>query len=657
MRPHIAVVLFSFLSLTSQLYSGVAGSGHNPQQGSPPRTSRAALTWYTSDTAYSCLRQDIRSSGTTIDTSRYFLPPEAPGGAGRKDDGTAGPISMGGTFIVYEDTFRYAWVGINGGIALTKSATDTSDLNLSGFYPPSWNFPYAPVRHGRSDIAGIYGMPRMFIAPMWADHFISLNSPPAQNGRIVYGDNGDPCQFIVEWDSMGTFNNNVPVPDKTTFRVILNRCERTIEFQYDDVGSYGLENKSLIGMQYDTSGHNGRIDPYFLFNRQGVPTENKPRNNFCVRFSPAFRYVSTAGWNLVSAPCTPVGGDFSVEYIFPPAVSQAYEFDGSYSPRDSLAPGGGYWLKLDCSDGCTIPCDTFLTALDVPVYDRWNLIGTIGRPMPVNSITAVGTTVASQYFAYDHGYYTATLLEPGRAYWVKTSGQGTLQLRAPAVHENGIRPKSETPGNFNRLTISDNLERTQNLYFIPASENEDIDEQWYELPPLPPSGVFDARFENGGMLSRVSPGIESIIRLKEPAYPLHLSWHTIGGSTYSLIINGRRISIHGSGDLEVTEPIQSIVISTNPVNTFAPKESKLRQNYPNPFNPTTLITYDVAQPGYVTLRIFNLLGEEVATLINGVESAGTREISWDASLQPAGVYFCRLQAGSYSATTKLILAR
>jgi photosystem II stability/assembly factor-like uncharacterized protein len=88
-----------------------------------------------------------------------------------------------------------------------------------------------------------------------------------------------------------------------------------------------------------------------------------------------------------------------------------------------------------------------------------------------------------------------------------------------------------------------------------------------------------------------------------------------------------------------------------------PKQFVLHQNYPNPFNPTTEIHFSIAKLSIVNLRIFDLLGREVATLVNEQRPVGDYSVKWEAGNLPSGVYFCRLQAGSYSETRKLVLLR
>jgi len=84
---------------------------------------------------------------------------------------------------------------------------------------------------------------------------------------------------------------------------------------------------------------------------------------------------------------------------------------------------------------------------------------------------------------------------------------------------------------------------------------------------------------------------------------------------------------------------------------------KLGQNYPNPFNPITNISYTVAQARAVKLSVFNVLGEKVSTLVNNVVTPGTHTATWDAGNMPSGVYFYRLEAGSFTQTRKLLLIK
>jgi len=88
-----------------------------------------------------------------------------------------------------------------------------------------------------------------------------------------------------------------------------------------------------------------------------------------------------------------------------------------------------------------------------------------------------------------------------------------------------------------------------------------------------------------------------------------------------------------------------------------PNEFALSQNYPNPFNPTTKIHFQVPKTGLVTLKVYDVLGREVTTLLNEVKQPGTYEIEWNASALASGIYFYQLQSGSFTDVKKMILIR
>lgn len=92
-------------------------------------------------------------------------------------------------------------------------------------------------------------------------------------------------------------------------------------------------------------------------------------------------------------------------------------------------------------------------------------------------------------------------------------------------------------------------------------------------------------------------------------------------------------------------------------NEQVPARFDLAQNYPNPFNPSTKIVYSVPSKSNVTLKVYNLLGQEVATLVNAVKNVGRYELTFNASNLPSGVYFYTLNAGNFSVTKKMMLLK
>ncbi|MBX2976728.1 MAG: T9SS type A sorting domain-containing protein [Ignavibacteriaceae bacterium] len=95
----------------------------------------------------------------------------------------------------------------------------------------------------------------------------------------------------------------------------------------------------------------------------------------------------------------------------------------------------------------------------------------------------------------------------------------------------------------------------------------------------------------------------------------------------------------------------------NYTGTEKPTEYALYQNYPNPFNPTTTITYQIPKEGLVTLKIYDILGKEVTTLINEEKQAGKYSIEFNASKISSGVYLYELRSNEYKSTKKLMLMK
>jgi len=93
------------------------------------------------------------------------------------------------------------------------------------------------------------------------------------------------------------------------------------------------------------------------------------------------------------------------------------------------------------------------------------------------------------------------------------------------------------------------------------------------------------------------------------------------------------------------------------VDVPAPAVFKLDQNYPNPFNPSTKIKYSIPQSSNVTIKVFDVLGNEIETLVNEEKPAGTYEIMWSAANLPSGVYFYQLKADNYMETKKMVLLK
>jgi len=88
-----------------------------------------------------------------------------------------------------------------------------------------------------------------------------------------------------------------------------------------------------------------------------------------------------------------------------------------------------------------------------------------------------------------------------------------------------------------------------------------------------------------------------------------------------------------------------------------PNKFKLMQNFPNPFNPSTIIQFETTHKTFISLKVFNVLGNEIATLINEEKPVGIHKVEWNAKGLPSGIYFYKIQAGNFSETKKMLVIK
>jgi len=154
-----------------------------------------------------------------------------------------------------------------------------------------------------------------------------------------------------------------------------------------------------------------------------------------------------------------------------------------------------------------------------------------------------------------------------------------------------------------------------------------------------------------GILDMVGSGIEGTAPNQ---FVNEYLWNTGIAYHYSKIYNPMwQYNARHNGVFGDIPPILGIQNSGNDV----PDKFELMQNYPNPFNPTTNIKYRVSNNSFVTLRVYNILGKEVTTLVNGFKKAGTYDVKFDAGKLSSGIYFYRINAGDFSDTKIMTLIK
>jgi photosystem II stability/assembly factor-like uncharacterized protein len=356
-------------------------------------------------------------------------------------------------------------------------------------------------------------------------------------------------------------------------------------------------------------------------------------------------------WRMISLPVE--SGIKRAPDLFPTSISAAFSYSGSigYSVDDTLNPGIGYWLRmiyaLDSGqvEGTPVMNDTIGIALG------WNLIGSIGVPISINDIEPIGGTVLSNHiFGYGQGYYVTDSLRPYNAYWVKSTEAGKIVLSGTPSPRSGKSGKVHAPlvdlDTMNLLTLTDADGFSRKLYCAAARDASSLEEMMVEVPPLPPEGLFDARYGTNRMVEGVTTGgsKEVPIRLSSARYPVTVEWLIKKPSmTMSLLIGTKEHKLSGKGSVQIgtADDVVKLRMSGSPL---LPKEYALYQNFPNPFNPVTTIGYELPVESKVRVTIYNILGEVTAVVVDGVEAAGYKQVTWNAMNLASGVYFYKLDA-------------
>ncbi len=273
---------------------------------------------------------------------------------------------------------------------------------------------------------------------------------------------------------------------------------------------------------------------------------------------------------------------------------------------------------------------SFRTSLSSTIFQMlkgWNLIS---LPLSVENPAAnvLYPGAVSRVFAYvpGSGYVLRDSLLNGIGYWIKYPDTQSVSIA-------GVPISSDSADVFQGWNMVGSVNSSVAAASVLSS---------------PPGLVTSQFFEFIGHYSIVDsllPGKGYWVKVSQPG----------------------RIYLNSAGSLPgisrgVVGPIRIQAISGNPPDppsefSAIPRKFLLDQNYPNPFNPSATIHYVLPEEMYVSLIVYNVLGEKVATLVNGVEESGDKFSTFFAENIPSGIYFYRLNAGNFSQTRKLVVAR
>jgi hypothetical protein len=275
-------------------------------------------------------------------------------------------------------------------------------------------------------------------------------------------------------------------------------------------------------------------------------------------------------------------------------------------------------VKLDWQDVVGAQCYRVEVYTDTTSPDKFT--GTCNAPTSHYEFPIAETQMNTKY------YWRVFACSPGG--WSAPSGYFSFKTQAPDARGS---VENMTDGVID-LIADEEISRPQgNILINKLDQVEHKLAQGNEFVALVQMVLFKARV----LILRLSNQINN-------ATYKRLDYSTDG--VIDLIVDEERPAAGNEGQIDFKD-------------LTTPKTYDLSQNYPNPFNPSTTIEYSIPNDAVVSLKIFDVLGKEVATLVNEQKATGTYIVNWNASNFSSGLYFYRLNAGEFSQTKKMFLVK
>jgi hypothetical protein len=272
----------------------------------------------------------------------------------------------------------------------------------------------------------------------------------------------------------------------------------------------------------------------------------------------------------------------------------------------------------------TLPRETF-SGVQLTAHKGWNMLSLPALLPPILSKTAY-PAATSGLFIYDGGYVSEDTIGIGPGYWLRFNNDQPLMM----IGDTTLNDSIQVVDGWNMIGSI-----TQP---VPVSTiNSD------------PPGIVTSRFFGYSTgythADTIEPGRGYWVKVNQVGTLILSSAPSLSASN--------RIRI-GLDDASPPDPPQD----GRPVFSGSPQVLQLDQNFPNPFNPTTIIRYRLPLESRVTLRVFNVLGQEVAKVIDAeLQSAGNKQVQFNAGRLASGVYVYSVTAGSFSERKKMVLIR
>jgi hypothetical protein len=565
------------------------------------------------------------------------------------DDNVVGPFDIGFDFNYYWYTVDHCYIGSNGYISFTDN--------------DNYSHPF-------SDLPSV-ARPNNLVCPLGGDIDFSRG-----DGELWYWSD-DQDSFVVSWIHVSEFLQDPNNADSVhTFQLILTRPDSTLYFMFGEQrGQYssasGQARNFVIGME-DVSGTVG-----LQYCRSGVPTENEYHESLAIRLyaipDTLFEFYDLGVQNAMS-----VGSRAEVYYPGDEVTLRAEYKNNGTDPQTDVETR----VIVRDPQGTELMRDTVVIASLDAQESRW-----------VEYSRKLTTTITGEY-AIEFRLYVVDQV-PG-------NNRKTFELRV--LEFNGLGTEAVFLWDDTTLESCSYWNGDFSGY---ANEFEVRGEYAFLVKQVqvPIQGVSGG--SSGNLVVRVvgqdesgNPGDIIAERTVYVPWSENFQWQTVDFSADNILVNpNQRVWAVGIAETYNTISFCYDATYTSPrsnrgwefTGMLAPNRHRetqdeairllvqwepptgvededyaggrlpdtyiLAQNYPNPFNAKTSITYKVPKASDVKLEVYNLSGQKVATLVNGIQTAGRHSVTWDASGVSSGVYFYKLSTADYTCTKKMNLLR
>jgi len=383
--------------------------------------------------------------------------------------------------------------------------------------------------------------------------------------------------------------------------------------------------------------------------------------------------------------------DWDVFYDNGSTTDFLQEFDGS--SIFNFTAGKGFWVLSKNAFSVNATVNTVSLAADntftITLHSGFNIISNpFEKTINWSDVQNLnGLNSNDVLFDWTGVWSNATQMEPYKGYYFKNTSN-VSSLRIPynftASKISSVKSTQNYSGDFLKLSLIQNKQvKSYTVAGFSSSAKEDYDKLDYFAPPgyfdqvriniedqkisdpykhlfidyrpgINKGQTFDLKIKNTTKqaVKLIADGIDNFANYEVYLLDKNLS------KFYNLKEQGEiELSpIHKNYDYQLLIGNENYISNIKKGNV--PTEYAIYQNYPNPFNPATLIRYQIPDNNtFVELKVFNILGKEIKTLVNEVQDPGVHEVEFYSSNLSSGVYFYTLKAGSYSATKKMIFMK